>query len=91
MYKAFSSFLVEYGFYNSKANTSFFIYMKDGKTAYMVIYVDDIILTGNNEEFFMSFILDFSNRFALKDLGSHPYFFGVKVVPTSEGLFLSQH
>lgn len=39
----------------------------------------------------MDFISALSHKFALKDLISLHYFFGIEVVPTFKGLFLSQH
>ncbi|KAK2975201.1 hypothetical protein RJ640_022093 [Escallonia rubra] len=52
---------------------------------------DDIILTGNNTDFLNSFVKNLDLRFSLKDLGSLHHFLGVEVIPTSSGLFLSQH
>lgn len=82
-YKALSYFLISYGFSNSKADTSLFIYVNDSLIAYMYVFVDDTILTGNNEKFIMQFISALSKEFPLKDLGSLHYFLYIKVVPTS--------
>lgn len=50
------------------------------------MYVDDIIITGNNDAFTAAFVC----RFSLKDLGPLHHFLAVKVIPTTNGLFLSQ-
>lgn len=50
-YEALSLFLLDYGFLNSKANTSLFIYFNNSLTAYMLVYVNDITFIGNNEDF----------------------------------------
>lgn len=71
---ALSSFLVNYGFSNSKADTSLFVYVKDKLILYMLVYVDDIILTGNNKEFIKLFISDLSERFAFKILACFKIF-----------------
>ncbi|KAL8147602.1 hypothetical protein AgCh_005066 [Apium graveolens] len=56
-----------------------------------MVYVDDIILTGNNSIFVDDFISQLARRFSIKDLGSLHHFLGVEVISTKMGLFLSQH
>lgn len=85
------SFLVQVGFTNSRADSSLFIYCKNGIVAYFLVYVDDIILTGSNTQFIEQFVMQLSNRFSLKDLGPIHQFLGVEVINTPTGLFLSQH
>jgi hypothetical protein len=64
----------------------------DGSTlAYCLVYVDDLILTGNNSTFVASIIDQLGQKFSLKDLGPLHFFLGVEVIPTKEGLFLTQH
>jgi hypothetical protein len=59
--------------------------------AYCLVYVDDLILTGNNSTFVASIIDQLGQKFSLKDLGPLHFFLGVEVIPTKEGLFLTQH
>lgn len=54
----------------------------------MLVYVDDIILTGNNNDRFKLFIDQLSTRFSLKDLGNLSYFLGMEALRTSKGLLL---
>ena len=56
-----------------------------------MVYVDDIVITGNNKNFVASIIKQLRDRFSLKDMGLLHFFLGVEVVPTQRGLFLSQH
>ncbi|XP_019163482.1 PREDICTED: uncharacterized protein LOC109159826 [Ipomoea nil] len=58
--------------------------------AYFLVYVDDIILTGNNTSFLDKFVTVLDHRFSIKDLGALHHFLGVEVVPTSSSMFLSQ-
>ncbi|RVW94165.1 Retrovirus-related Pol polyprotein from transposon RE1 [Vitis vinifera] len=60
------------------------------KQAHVPVYVDDIIITGNNVEAAQTFIQQLSQRFSLKDLGPLTYFLGVEVTSHTNGLFLSQ-
>lgn len=67
-----------------------FIYTKFSLIAYLFVYVDDLILTRNNDDFLMDVISQLANKFSIKDLGTLSFFLGVEVVPTLSGLFLSQ-
>ena len=57
---------------------------------WLLVYVNDILITGNNTQLLNKFVLQLNNTFALKDLGSVSYFLGVEAVRTSQGLHLSQ-
>ena len=59
-------------------------------TLYLLVYVDDLILTGNNREYISNFITRLHKEFAIKDLGRLSYFLGLEVNYTHDGLFLSQ-
>lgn len=52
----FSTALHILGFHASKTDPSFFIYSSKGILIYMLVYVDDIILMGNNSSTFESVI-----------------------------------
>lgn len=58
---------------------------------YFLVYVDNLLLTGNDELFLKQFQDALASQFSLKDLGTPIHFLGVEIVPTSHGLFLSQH
>lgn len=54
--------------------------------------VDDLlVITGNDQSFVSSIITKLGNQFTSKDMGSHHFILGVKVISTSVGLFLSEH
>ncbi|KAH9663756.1 retrovirus-related pol polyprotein from transposon RE1 [Citrus sinensis] len=56
----------------------------------ILIYVDDILITGSDSDLLESFIAKLSKVFALKDLGLVTYFLGVEVCYTDNGMHLSQ-
>ncbi|XP_021978656.1 uncharacterized mitochondrial protein AtMg00810-like [Helianthus annuus] len=58
--------------------------------AYLLLYVDDIILTASNTTLLHHFINLMSQEFAMKDLGRIHQFLGIQVQSTKDGLFLSQ-
>lgn len=86
----FTNFLLEYGFKCSTADPSVFVYHTNGKTIILLLYVDDIILTGSDSDQIQQLIKDLSLQFSMKDLGSLHYFLGIQVESTPNGLFLHQ-
>lgn len=68
-----------------------FIYRSGPHILILLLYVDDIILTGSAPTLLYPFIDRLSHEFALKDLNDLHYFLGVQVMCTPTSLFLSQH
>ena len=90
-YNELRSGLLELGFFNSKSDSSLFIFNRDGILLYVLVYVDDLILTGNNSQFLQHVIKSLGERFSLKELNDLHYFLGVEVIPVQQGLFLSHN
>lgn len=74
----------------SQADPSFFIYNGGKHLVIILIYVDDVIITGSNPRIIQQFIYKLGTQFTLKDLGSIHYFLSIKVKSFKGGLFLSQ-
>jgi len=89
-YHELRSFLLAAGFTNSHSDTSLFTRATGNNLLYLLVYIDDIILTGNNADFVSQFVTRLAQRFSLKDLGNLSYFLGVEVVPYPSGILLSQ-
>lgn len=58
--------------------------------AYLLLYVDDIILTASSSSTVATITRAMANEFAMKDLGPLHHFLGILVTRTSSGLHLSQ-
>ena len=54
---------------------------------YLLLYVDDIIITGSNSSIVSDIIQQLSATFALKDLGPLSYFLGLQFEYTPTGIF----
>ncbi|XP_070677804.1 uncharacterized protein [Malus domestica] len=78
-YKELSTFLLNQGFVNAISDTSLFIFRQDNDVIFLLVYVDDLVLTGNNTSLLSMFIQALANRFSVKDLGNLHYFLGVEV------------
>ena len=57
----------------------------------MLVYVDDLILTDNNNRFLQYVVKSLGERFSLKKLNDLYYFLRVEVILVQQGLFLSQN
>lgn len=57
---------------------------------YVLVYVDDIIITGSSPTLLTGFIAVLASRFSLKDPTKLTYFLGVEVTRTSQGMHLMQ-
>src|ERR1044071_6618984 len=90
-YIELTNFLTRFGFKKCIPDPSLFVYNLNNITCYLLVYVDDIVLTGNHNPFMDSFVQALSNQFSIKDLGPLHHFLGIEVIPTPNGLFLSQH
>jgi len=73
----------------SQADSSLFIFRGRDYCLFILIYVDDIILTGSSAAAIESLLVQLQLEFAIKDLGSLHYFLGVEVIPVSSGIILS--
>ncbi|GKC99774.1 ribonuclease H-like domain-containing protein [Tanacetum coccineum] len=56
----------------------------------LLVYVDDIIITGNSVSDIEKFKVFFKSKFMIKDLGKLKYFLGTEVVDTDKGICLNQ-
>lgn len=57
---------------------------------WLLLYVDDIVLTRNTPSLLQHFITSLGHVFELKDLGPLQYFLGLQVSTTEHGMHLSQ-
>ena len=89
-YSRFASFLLSQGFSEAKSDTSLFVFRRGSDTVYLLLYVDDIILTASSTELLRRTISALQREFAMKDLGSLHHFLGITVERHPDRLFLHQ-
>jgi len=94
-YTHMSDFLLSIGFLASKVaskvDTSLFILSNSTNIFYLLVCVNDILLTGSNSAMLHRLIQLLSFEFKLRDLGAVHYFLGIEVQSTGMGLMLHQH
>ncbi|KAH9750239.1 protein kinase domain-containing protein [Citrus sinensis] len=89
-FSKFSATIQQAGFRQSKADYSLFVKTNAKFSTFVLVYVDDIIVAGNDVAE-VSRIKDFlAQKFYIKALGKLKYFLGIKVARSSCGIFLSQ-
>ncbi|CAA7053596.1 unnamed protein product [Microthlaspi erraticum] len=82
--------LLDYGFSQARTDYSMFSMRKNGSEIYVLVYVDDLIIGGNDSDGIKSFKAYLSECFHMKDLGGLKYFLGIEVARRPEGIFLCQ-
>jgi hypothetical protein len=86
----FATYIYNMGFTASKSNASLFVYKDRDRVAYLLLYVDDIIVTASSCELLQLIRARLHSEFAMTDLGDLHHFLGISVKRDSSGLFLLQ-
>jgi hypothetical protein len=82
--------LLSLGFTEAKSDTSLFVFRRGSDTVYLLLYVDDIILTASSTELLSRTISALQREFAMKDLGPLHHILGITVERRPDKLFLHQ-
>jgi hypothetical protein len=90
-YIRFATYLTNLGFIEAKSDTSMFIVRRGSDTVYLLLHVDDIILTASSTELLRRTISARQRELAMKDLGPLHHFLDITVERRLDGLFLHQH
>ncbi|KAD5962053.1 hypothetical protein E3N88_13526 [Mikania micrantha] len=89
-YQRFADYVFTIGFHHSKCDHSLFIFHSGQHTAYILLYVDDILLVTSSATLRHHFMSLLATEFAMKDLGPLSYFLGIAVTRQPSSYFLSQ-
>eukprot|EP00253_Pinus_taeda_P033137 PITA_33137 len=88
-YTRIDSYFIGLGFTKSEADANLYHIVVEGKLLIIVLYVDDLILTGD-EKIIKSCKEDLVREFEMKDMGLMHYFLGMEVCERDGELFVSQ-
>lgn len=89
-YSRIDSYLLENGFDKCEGEPTVYIKEKDGKILIVVLYVDDVIFTGNDDQLIKNFKSVMKEEFEMTDMGFLRYFLGIEVDQNEKGIFISQ-
>jgi len=86
-YRKIGEFLVHSAFKVAPSDSSLFVKSKDGRLAIVLVYVDDLIITGDYSEEIQRTRENLSVRFQMKDHGELKHFLGLEVERKKRGYF----
>ncbi|CAM8972211.1 unnamed protein product [Rhodiola kirilowii] len=89
-FSRFSDSLIQFGFIQSIEDYSLFTLKRNGEFIILLVYVDDVVITGTCSKL-IQVIKDFIHeKFKIKDLGNLKYFLGIEVARSKDGIFINQ-
>lgn len=89
-YEKLKAVLLTWGQENSVLDTSLLYWKDNGQVIYILVYVDDILITNSSQKLIKELIKKLNKNFALKELGSLSYFLGIEVKRNHAGIHLCQ-
>mgnify|MGYP005912744945 FL=1 len=85
----FTKSMKNFGYEQSNSDHTLFLKRDEGKLTALIVYVDDIVVTGNDTGEQLKLQKYLSQEFEMKDLGDLKYFLGIEVARSTTGIFLS--
>jgi hypothetical protein len=78
------------GFQPTRSDSSLFVLRQGKESVYLLLYVDDIVLTASSSDLLCWVINTINAEFMLKDMGPVHYFLGIQVQRNDNIFFLQQ-
>jgi len=89
-YAKIDSLFLRIGFKQCEYDHSLYVSHSNGDTMIIFVYVDDLIIIGNNNSFIFRLKKKLIDSFDMTDIGTLHYFLGLQVLPLSDDFFISQ-
>jgi Reverse transcriptase (RNA-dependent DNA polymerase) len=86
----FSNAMKKYGYQQGESDHTLFLKRRNEKITMLIIYVDDMIITGDDTEEIRAMEERLSREFEMKNFRGLKYFLGIEVTRSSHGIILSQ-
>ena len=78
--KRFDQIIKSFGFDQNEEEPYVYRKMQDDIVAFLILYVDDILLIGNDFEMLSKVKIQLATQFQMKDLGEMKYVLGIKII-----------
>jgi len=82
-----TSVLSSHGFVQSRADYSLFVKKHESDFTAILIYVDDLLITGNSLSDIQNIKTILNDTFTIKDLGDARFFLGMELTRSTHGIF----
>jgi hypothetical protein len=89
-FQHFASVITAASFSVGAYDLALFVHVSPRGRTLLLLYVDDMIIIGDDPEYIAFVKARLSDRFLMSDLGSLRYFLGIEISSTHEGFFLPQ-
>ncbi|PKU86287.1 Retrovirus-related Pol polyprotein from transposon TNT 1-94 [Dendrobium catenatum] len=89
-FEKLTTFLQDHGFRFTRSDPSLLIFRRNNIQIFLLIYVDDILITGNNPAALAELLSKLHDQFALKQLNQLSLSLGIQIIRQKSGLFLTQ-
>jgi len=83
-------FLTSHGYTQSKSDYSLFTKVSNGLRSYIVVYVDDLLIAGDDIAVIAFVKQALHATYTIKELGLARYFLGIEISRSKMGSFLNQ-
>ena len=90
MFAKFDSTISQHGFSGSSFNTALFLRRFGHDITILLLYVDDMIITGDDMQGIQNLKNFLGRQFEMKDLSPLNYFLGLEVSSSADGYYLTQ-
>ncbi|XP_049345364.1 uncharacterized mitochondrial protein AtMg00810-like [Solanum verrucosum] len=88
--KKLTDALVQLGLSQSHFDYSLFTKTVQGELVIVLVYVDDLLVTGSNADLILQTRNDLKLKFKMKDLGELKFFLGIEFARSQKGIVMSQ-
>lgn len=81
--------MITFGYQQSNDDHTLFMKHHKGKITLLIVYVDDIVMTKDDDEEMAQLKQCLAQEFEIKNLGKLQYFLGVEVARSKKRIFIS--
>ena len=89
-YERIDTWLLSQGLYQSEYDPNLYYLIQNKKIIILLLYVDDLLITGDNFEEIARLKTEFKKEFEMTDLGEASTYLGAEIMRGLHGIFISQ-
>jgi histone deacetylase 1/2 len=89
-YSRIDAWLTSQGYTRSKYDPNLYFATKDGKRVFILLYVDDLLITGDDKERIAQLKAALKQEFAMTDLGHAKQYLGAEILRFPHGILITQ-